>query len=629
MSGKIYDLTLSYGERDFKIHSLFSGCKIVGNPKFDDWFNNRFDAIFLEELRTRINPFKKTILYLPTHGELGSIKDLARPLKKLTEDYNILVKLHYFNITDEPELKKELKHEDIILFNDDTDLLPLLKIADVVLSDNSSAIFDAILADRPIVATDFLSKDFLDITHKKIKFYRRGRVTPTTYSGSIEQVIKREGLIVTIQKPGQLAYGIKCGLEDKPLYKNAREKIRKELFAFNDGKCGERAAKSIINLLNSKELPEKPAFYHALQVFENELEKRSLSEQKKDARLISKYENLLFKKISEEIEEKNEQKIVFSIIIIHNPTKIDFLPLTLRSLLEQTFPQQNYEIIIANGPPKEDVGEIIKEIPQIDGWIPAIKHAIRGSNDSGLGFIKRAINMAAGEIICFTESDCLAPSDWLLNFYIIYKKQPDVAGIGGYAIKKRDAYTIFDEYYYLELGKKLGTNREKGYLRKLFAIKNNLFHQNPAGALTNMSYKKEKIINLPINYQTISLTELAGMAIKNEILQKNNLLCFAPYRVTQLEKMTLKKFIQKSFEEGMAYYFFCLTNPNLKIHYQYNIFSIIKLPLINILDGYLKTSLSLAIFIGTLFRWLGKVYAMLLSFVLPSDNQQEKQRFFG
>jgi len=574
---RVFDLILAYGSYDHKHFSLYTQSEIVGNPKFDDWFNNEFDEELLNTLKNKLNQNKKTVLYLPTHSDLCSIDDLASQIKKITKDYNVIVKLHYYTPREEPERVKKLQHPNIILLKDDADLLTLLKMSDVVLSDNSSAIFDAILADKPLVVTDFLSKEFLDVEHKRIKQLRRGWAGALTYSGSIEQKIKKEGLVISFKKPKELDSAIEKALQDPIFYKEARKKLRDELFAFQDGGCGQRAAKAIKDLLLLKELPERPILYHALEAFENEVRERSLSQKKQDARKIENYENFLLKKIKSE----NKKKIIFSVIVIDEENDEKLFTMSLRSLYEQKFPTENYEIIIN-------------------------KENLELGN-----FIKNSIKQAKGEFICFISGNCIAPYDWLLNFYITYQKYPDIAGVGGYVKKFSQNYTIFDEYYYLELGKKLGIQKEKYYLNKLYEIKNGLLYQNPAGSLANMSYKKEVLENLNINYQAPFL-EILEMEFKKEVLKNSYELCFIPSPAINLEKMTFKKFIQKNFREGLAFYVFYLNNPQFKKYYNYNILSVIRIPFLNILEGYLKIKVLFIYFIGSLFRYLGRWNGILI-----------------
>ena len=265
---RYWDLYLCLGPRVYDVIRLYTWAEIVGYPKFDDWFNNEFDEKFIAEIKKSLNPSKKTILYLPTHGDLSTINDLADELIKLSKTYNVLAKLHYYTPHEEPERMEKLKHLKIMLFSDETDLLPLLKITDVAVSDNSSAIFDVILADKPVVVTDFLSKRYLDIGHKRLRSFRfRFPEGALTYSQSIEQKIKKDGSVVTIQKPQELPAAIERALIDDEYYKTMRKKIRKGIFSFYDGKCGERAGVAIKKLAAIKELPEKPILYH---VFESE-----------------------------------------------------------------------------------------------------------------------------------------------------------------------------------------------------------------------------------------------------------------------------------------------------------------------------------------------------------------------
>lgn len=259
-----FDLILAYGARDYQYFSLYSQSRIVGNPKFDDWFNGKFDTTLLTEINTRIDPQKKTVLYLPTHSDLCSIDDLADEIKKLAKNYNVIVKFHYYTPYEEPERVKRMQDPNTVCFNDDADLITLLSVSDVVLSDNSSVIFDAILADKPVIATDFaLNKQ--SVVPGEYKLYRRGLAEELTYFGSIEQKVKKEGKIMALKSCEELPRVIHDALEDPRHYQQSRKELREELFAFRDGKSGERAASAISDLLVKKELPEKPLLWHLVE----------------------------------------------------------------------------------------------------------------------------------------------------------------------------------------------------------------------------------------------------------------------------------------------------------------------------------------------------------------------------
>src|SRR3990167_1605901 len=142
-----FDLILAYGPYSQKFLEVYTNAKIVGNPKFDDWFSDTIDPDTINQLTKRLNPVKKIILYLPTHDTQRGMSSLSRFLKEnrsIIQNYNFILKLHHLTSLDEKELVKELEKLKIYFFDERHDILSLLKVADYVISDNSGAIFDAI-----------------------------------------------------------------------------------------------------------------------------------------------------------------------------------------------------------------------------------------------------------------------------------------------------------------------------------------------------------------------------------------------------------------------------------------------------------------------------------------------------
>jgi CDP-glycerol glycerophosphotransferase (TagB/SpsB family) len=618
-----FDLILAYGERDHNFYSLLTQSQIIGNPKFDDWFKDELDYTLTTNLKKRLDSGKKNVVYLPTHSDLGSIDDLADQLKALTDEYNVLVKLHYYTVREEKERVEKLKHGKIILLNDDTDLLPLLKLADVVVSDNSSAIFDVILADKPIVTTDFLSKEYLDKTHREIKNYRRGANAAITYSNSIEQKIKKEKQVLTLKSPSELKEQVETALRDDLFYKEARKKIREQVFSFNDGLCGKRGAQAITSLLEQRKLPEKPLLYHLLDnllvtfKFKNNSFRKSYFEEVK----MNK------KSLLEELKEEKKDTCIFSVILINQPWNNKYSKITLKSLFLQEFNNDNFEIILENKGDNESIPTIAKEISLDMEKLPAIKYIEKQVSDSD--YIKNCVDNAKGEFLCFIKNGCLAPSDWLLKFYLSYQKHLNIAGVGGYVIKQMNKYSIFDEYYYLELANQMNTQKEENYMSKIYEIKNNLFYQNPAGSFTNSSYKKEILQNISVDFND-SPRKLIEMEIKNEVI-KDYEICFINSFVSDFEKITLKKFIRNSFNEGISYALFCIENPLYNKYYKYSILRVVWITISNIFNRHLKWELTSVVFIGNLFRLFGKWYLklgyslILLYKKIPIDFNKENE----
>ena len=71
---KQFNLILVQGPYSAQHFRVLTQCVEIGFPKFDNWFNGKIDDTTIKELKSKIDPRKKTILYLPTHGALSSVE---------------------------------------------------------------------------------------------------------------------------------------------------------------------------------------------------------------------------------------------------------------------------------------------------------------------------------------------------------------------------------------------------------------------------------------------------------------------------------------------------------------------------------------------------------------------------
>lgn len=230
-----YDKILCYGVYDYKKLNLFNTCEIVGNPKFDKWFNDKLpDYVEIEELYDlSLDKNNKTILYVPTYGELSSISEWIEEIKNISNNLNVIIKMHHGTsyLKSEQSRRRFIERNFSNVLDDTADLLNLLKVTDYVVSDNSGVVFDAILAEKKIV---LLNTKF---NHSE------------NYS-SIESEIRKK--IINIDSGTDILEI----LQDRDLWDSQikkQHKIREELFSKIDGLSGERAAKEIIELANRKD----------------------------------------------------------------------------------------------------------------------------------------------------------------------------------------------------------------------------------------------------------------------------------------------------------------------------------------------------------------------------------------
>lgn len=158
----VYDIRFVEGNfRLNKIKELFPDAKPqlhnVGFSKLDDAVNLTPEDKAALMAKYGLDPEKKTILYAPTFYP-SSIEKMPVDFPKDFADYNIIIKPHFFSF-----LLNRYKHQRKIFEKwdiypqvyfalvEDYNLVPFMAIADVMISDESSAIFEFAALNKPVI----------------------------------------------------------------------------------------------------------------------------------------------------------------------------------------------------------------------------------------------------------------------------------------------------------------------------------------------------------------------------------------------------------------------------------------------------------------------------------------------
>jgi glycosyltransferase involved in cell wall biosynthesis len=111
-------------------------------------------------------------------------------------------------------------------------------------------------------------------------------------------------------------------------------------------------------------------------------------------------------------------------VIIPTHNRKDLLRRCLAAATSQDYP--DYEVIVVDDGSTDGTGAMVRrEFPQV--------RYIRQERNRGPAAARnRGIKVATGEIIAFTDDDCLLPLDFLSRLADGYRRYPEVAGVGGY-----------------------------------------------------------------------------------------------------------------------------------------------------------------------------------------------------
>lgn len=213
---------------------------ILCSPRLDVLFNDIPDStIFMEEDFSKIKYFKscgkKIFIYMPTFRDTG--KDISGWIKSnklrtfLKNNNSVLIcKLHF---ADKNAISLE-QTDEIYKMNGISDMYPILKYTDALITDYSSIALDYLLVNKPII--------YFPIDLEEYQEKCRGFFVPYDEFVAGDKVYSEDELINSMQKI----------INEEDNYKECRKELRDKMFKYQDGKNCERFFNFIKELNNKR-----------------------------------------------------------------------------------------------------------------------------------------------------------------------------------------------------------------------------------------------------------------------------------------------------------------------------------------------------------------------------------------
>jgi len=101
----------------------------------------------------------------------------------------------------------------------------------------------------------------------------------------------------------------------------------------------------------------------------------------------------------------------------------------LDSLIKQDYPQNRQEIIIVDDHSTDNSAKIVRDFSYINKNIKLLRQPDGKKGPAAARNL--GIRRAKGEIIAFTDSDCIVPKNWLKKMVECFNSNPDYSAIGG------------------------------------------------------------------------------------------------------------------------------------------------------------------------------------------------------
>ena len=203
----------------------------IGNPRFDDYINNKIDKEKELNRLGIVDRSRKNVLYAPTWkwGDGTLHRYVYKFSRELTNKYNLIVRPHSHDRKYIPKIKMWTKLNRIkhVYFSNPAELVKSdtmndFMVSDILISDTSSILYEYLITHKPIIVAKNEYKELHNMPHEmNIMNY------VTIYDGS-QYILKL--------------------IEDNFInqkYKAELDHLLSNCFYFNDGKSTERAVEFI------------------------------------------------------------------------------------------------------------------------------------------------------------------------------------------------------------------------------------------------------------------------------------------------------------------------------------------------------------------------------------------------
>lgn len=225
-------------------------------------------------------------------------------------------------------------------------------------------------------------------------------------------------------------------------------------------------------------------------------------------------------------------------VVIATHNRRDLLGRVADAILAQSLPRERYELIIVDDGSTDGTGALCAELAKRPGV-----RCLRQPNRGAAAARNLGIRAAAGDIVAFTDDDCLVPPEWLERLADGYARHPEVVGVGGGIVAPPDV-----------LRTRAVARLEDYVARRVYGAGDDEVlggFECPAGGTNNMSYRRAALLEVGGFDESFPPRVWGEDAdLKLRITQRGGRLLYIPIAVIHLRDYRLGPFLRQSWQRG-------------------------------------------------------------------------------